>query len=77
MINESLKNALKKSAEILGKNADVVIKNYQDTVEEHRKQRLENGATDIMTTGNTGFGAETTVDVEYTDEIYSMIRELP
>jgi hypothetical protein len=77
MINESLKLALQDSAKKLGKNGDAVVKNYQDAVEKHRAQRLENGATDIMTTGNTGYGAETTVETEYSDEIYSMIRELP
>lgn len=75
-INESFKKGLEKASNMMGADANAVIDNYQETVAKH-KEKKSNAVTDIMSTGNAGFGAEAMVEQEWTDELYSMISEMP
>ncbi|MGB1278456.1 MAG: hypothetical protein ACPG5V_00735 [Vibrio cyclitrophicus] len=77
-MSKSLEIALNKAASLSdGVDAGAVVAGFQENMEARKQKRLENASNGVMDTGNTGFGAEGTVDVEYTEEMYSMIHELP
>jgi len=74
-LNQSMVDALKKASNIMGQDEGKAVAHYEQTVENHWKKT--NAVTDIMSTGNTGFGEESMIPQTFHDEVYSMISQLP
>jgi len=73
-MNASLKNSVEFIAKSMGMNSENVKAVAEDVTAEQKELRAK-GATDPMTTTNTGYGAELTTAVQYGDELYSMVIE--
>lgn len=73
---ENYLRALEKAANILGVDANTALEATEASLVKNREVRT-NASTDIMSTGNTGYGEETTKTVEYTDELYDMVARMP
>jgi len=73
-MNASLKNSVEFIAKSMGMNSENVKAVAEDVTAEQKELRAK-GATDPMTTTNTGYGAELTNAVQYKDELYSMVIE--
>lgn len=83
--NQSMIEALKMAANKMNQDSGEAVANFQEACEKNKEARMKknaamyqtNGVTDTMSTGNTGFGAEAVIGQVWTDEMYSMISQLP
>lgn len=73
-MNTSLKNSVEFIAKSMGMNSENVKAVAEEVTAEQKELRAK-GATDPMSTSNTGYGAELTNAVQYKDELYSMVIE--
>lgn len=73
-MNQSLKDGLEFISKKMNRNVEAVKAEAEAATEEKAELRAK-GATDPISTSNTGYGAELIHDVLYKDELYSQVIE--
>lgn len=73
---ENYLRALEKASQIIGVDGNAIKETAEANLAKNKEVR-QNAITDIMSTTNTGFGEEALKEVQYTDELYDMVTQLP
>ncbi len=80
-----MKKALENAAKISGADHGKAVAEFENAVSAHKAARenrasqvhTNSGPTETMSTANVGYGAEAVIGQVWTDELYSMISQLP
>ena len=86
-VNQSMLNAIEKAAKLMNTDSVEAVESFKNAVEKSKANREANGGLvnvktnswpdETMSTDNVGYGAEAVVGQVRTDEMYSMISQMP